>query len=309
MNDENGKTRILGIPISHADRVLYPEQGVTKGDLARYYEEISGEMLPHIRSRPLSIVRCPEGRKTSCFYQKHAYASIPEEIDRVDIEEKSGAKREYLAINQPSGLVAAVQVGVLELHIWGCRTDRLERPDRIVFDLDPDPALPFQAVRDAAKEIRDVLDAAGLASFPLLTGGKGIHVVVPVRRSRTWDDVKQFARGLAEAMVAENPGTYVATAAKAKRKNRIFIDWLRNERGATAICPFSTRARAGAPIATPVGWDELSGCDSAQDYTINNISRRLATLEQDPWEGFDTTRQSITKSHLEFFSGQGDHSF
>jgi bifunctional non-homologous end joining protein LigD len=217
----------------------------------------------------------------------------------VEITEKDGDSRPYLVVNSSKGLVATAQIGALELHVWGCRIDAVERPERIVFDLDPDESVSFGEVRMAAREMRDVLQALSLASFPLLTGGKGIHVVVPIRRTRDWDDVKNFAKGFAGNLVTAAPDRYVATASKSKRKGKVFIDWLRNERGATAIAPYSIRARCGAPVATPVSWRELARIESAAQFSLDNIGKRLASRKADPWSEFATVQQSITNAHLQ----------
>lgn len=295
----NENTVVAGITISSPDRVVYDEQGATKREIAEYLGMISPRLLPHIRDRPVSLVRCPSGASGKCFFQKHHTDSIPDTIGETQIEEKDGETASYLVFNTAEALVSAAQIGALELHIWGSRTDKLERPDRLVIDLDPDEGLSFGDVRDAAREVREILRSASLESFALLTGGKGIHVVAPLERRRGWDDVKQAAYGLARKMAEAAPETYVAEASKAKRKGRVFIDWLRNERGATAVCPWSLRARKGAPIAVPVRWDELSRIEAANQYTLSNIFRRLSSLKSDAWEGYDDVRQSITNGVLE----------
>ncbi|MGB3625373.1 MAG: DNA ligase D, partial [Henriciella sp.] len=301
---ENDGT-VLGIRISHPDRVVYEEQGATKREIAEYLARIAPRLLPHIKDRPVSLVRCPSGAGGKCFFQKHHTDSIPDTIGEAEIKEKDGGKASYLVLNSAEALVSAAQIGALELHIWGSRTDRLERPDRLVIDLDPDEGMDFATVKDAAVEVRDVLGSAGLKSFALVTGGKGVHVVAPLERRRDWADVKAAARGLARQLAAAAPDRYVAEASKAKRKGKIFIDWLRNERGATAVCPYSLRARPGAPIAVPVRWDELSGLDAANTYTLSNIFARLSRLKTDPWEGYDETRQSIGQSVLDILTQEG----
>lgn len=290
---------ICGVRITHPDRVVFPRQNVTKRQVAEYLAETADHLLPFLKDRPVSLVRCPSGRDDQCFFQKHHGASIPEEIGSVNIKEKDGEEKDYLVLNTRAALVATAQIGALELHGWGARTDRLERPDRLVIDLDPDEGLGFDAVRDAAREIRDVLESAGLTAFPLLTGGKGIHVVVPLERRRGWTDIKAAAKGLATQLEKAAPDRYVATASKSRRKGKIFIDWLRNERGATAIVPFSLRAHPGAPVATPISWDELSRIESAAHYTIENIRTRLSRLKNDPWDGYNGVRQSISQEVLD----------
>lgn len=303
-DDKSADGKVLGIRISHPERVVFDEQGATKRDIAEYLAEIAPRLLPHIKDRPVSLVRCPSGAGGKCFFQKHHTDSIPDAIGQAEIREKDGDTASYLILNSAKALVAAAQIGALELHIWGSRTDRLERPDRLVIDLDPDEGMSFSDVKEAAIEVRDVLNSAGLKSFALLTGGKGIHVVAPLERRRDWEDVKAAARGLARQLSAAAPDRYVAEASKAKRKGKIFIDWLRNERGATAVCPYSLRARAGAPIATPIRWDELASIDAANTYTLSNIFSRLSRLKSDPWEGYDETRQSIGKNVLSILTGE-----
>ncbi len=293
-----GTIDILGVRLSNPDKIMFPDQGASKADIAGYYKRYGKTVLKHVENRPLSLMRCPDGREGDCFYQKHYKTSVPEHLEAIDIKEKSGTTKPYLMINSVKGLIASAQLGALELHVWGARADRIERPERIVFDLDPDVSLPFSVVKTAAKELRDVLAAADLESFPLLTGGKGIHVVVPLERRRDWHDVKLFARGLASKLAGAAPDRYVATAAKARRKGKIFIDWLRNERGATAIAPYSLRARPGAPIATPVSWSELGSIESAAAFNLGNIDERMADPRSDPWEGYDSVRQSVTAAHL-----------
>jgi len=289
-----------GVRLTHPERVMYRRQGATKQDIAAYYAGHTARILPHLRNRPLSLVRCPSGQGNECFFQKHSTKSVPEYIKSVEIKEKSGKTAAYLMIDTAEGLVSAAQIGALELHIWGARADRIERPDRMVFDLDPDEDLDFADVRAAAEEVKDVLADAGLRAFALLTGGKGIHVVVPLERRRDWSGVKAFAQGVADNLVKADPRRYVATASKSKRKGKIFIDWLRNERGATAIAPFSLRARPGAPVATPIAWSELSRVKAANAYSLDNIAARLSALKSDPWADYSGIRQSITNDHLAF---------
>jgi bifunctional non-homologous end joining protein LigD len=289
---------IAGVRLTHPDKVLYPEQGITKRDLATYLDAAAERMLPYCANRLISLVRCPEGSGGSCFFQRHAGSGLPDALRRMDIPKTDGGgSEEYLYLSGKAGLVAAAQMGVLELHIWGSRIDDVERPDRIVFDLDPDPSVGFEAVKTAADGFRAALDALGLASFPLLTGGKGVHVVVPIQRRHQWPAVKGFARALAERFAENEPERYVATASKAKRKGRIFIDYLRNDRSATAIAPYSPRARAGAPVAWPVTWDALKKVEAANVVSIEDARRRLD--EPDPWDGYAALRQGLTKAALE----------
>jgi len=297
---ETGQTvEFAGVRLSSPDKILFPEQGVSKRDLAGYLVEMANHILPDLSRRPLSLVRCPDGYEDGCFFQKHGASGFPEEIKRVSIREKSGKKADYLYIDDVTGLAAAAQRGVIELHIWGAHIDDIEKPDRMVFDLDPAEDVSFAQVKQAAQDVRNTLSAAGLESFPLLTGGKGIHVVVPLERQQSWDTVKQFASGLARMLSSLEPDRFIAKSAKADRRGRIFIDWLRNERGATAVAPYSPRARKGAPVAVPVNWGELSRIDSANKYKMDNVRARMKRLKNNPWNGYNEARQSINADALE----------
>ena len=285
-----------GVRLSSPDKVLWDEQGVTKADLAAHYERVAERILPHATMRLLSLVRCPEGAAGQCFFQKHDSKGFPEQLKRLEITESDGDRANYLYAENLSALIAGVQMGTIEFHIWGSRIDRLELPDRLVFDLDPDEGLGFAEVKAAALDISGRLEKIGLRSMPLVTGGKGVHVVAPLARRAEWPQVKAFARGFAQMIAAGEPDRYVAQAAKAKRKGRIFVDWLRNERGSTAICPYSTRARKGAPVATPVSWEELAGLDAANAFHIGDMEKRLDA--PDPWADAAGWDQSITKALL-----------
>ena len=249
----DGAVEIAGVRVTHPDRVVFAGQKITKRRLIDYYLSVKDLILPHVANRPLSLVRFPSGADGDGFFQKHASPGFPDAFKPIAIKEKEG-KGEYLYIEDERGLVAAVQMGVLELHIWGAHNQTLEKPDRLVFDLDPDEAVDFADVRDAASEMRERLKHLGLESFAMATGGKGIHVVVPLTPHHGWDDIRAFAEAMARTLAAEDPDRYLAEMSKARRKGRIFIDYLRNARGATAIAPFSTRARKGAPLAWPVSW-------------------------------------------------------
>ncbi|SOE16544.1 ATP-dependent DNA ligase LigD phosphoesterase module /ATP-dependent DNA ligase LigD polymerase module [Hoeflea halophila] len=272
----SGETRtVLGVRISSPDRVVFPDAGCTKGDVAAYYAKASKRMLQSSGDRPVSLLRCPDGRDGDCFFQKHAGKGFPDGIGTVDIEESSGKTEPYMVIRDAAGFAAAAQMGTIEFHIWGARTDILEKPDRLVFDLDPDEGLTFSDVKKAARDVRDLLAGIGLESVPMVTGGKGVHVVVPLRRTAEWETVTVFARTVASFMAQRNPDRYVATMSKAKRKGKIFIDWLRNDRGSTAVAPYSIRARKGAPVAVPVTWQELSRLRAANSFDISKTLKRL----------------------------------
>lgn len=296
----SGPAKVFGQRLTSPEKVLWPEAGLTKLDLANYLDTFSDHLLPFVKNRPLSIVRCPEGYKGECFFQKHHNPSTPDAIETISIKEKKGGSVDYLIIRNKAGLVGAAQIGGMELHVWGSREDMIEKPERVVFDLDPDEGLDFSHVKKAAVELQGVLDSVGLKSFPLLTGGKGIHVIAPIARTRDWEDVKAFCRGLAQMLAKSAPDRYVAQASKAKREGRIFIDWLRNERGSTAIAPYSPRARANAPVATPVSWAELKNIDSGAAFTIETIGARLKKQKSDPWKGYATAaRQSLKQAAID----------
>lgn len=272
----SGETKtVLGVRISSPDRVVFPDAGCTKGDVAAYYAKASERMLELAGNRPVSLLRCPDGRDGDCFFQKHAGKGFPDGIGTVDIKESSGKTEPYMAISKVAGFAAAAQMGTIEFHIWGSRTDMLEKPDRLVFDLDPDEGLSFSDVKAAAKDVRKLLSDIGLDSLPMVTGGKGVHVVVPLRRTAEWETITFFSRTVASYMAQRDPDRYVATMSKAKRKGKIFIDWLRNDRGSTAVAPYSIRARKGAPVAVPVTWVELSRLKSANAFDMKKALKRL----------------------------------
>jgi bifunctional non-homologous end joining protein LigD len=278
-------TSVLGVTLSNPDRILYPEQGITKLDLARYYAAVAPRMLPHLAGRLLALVRCPSGRQKACFYQKHWSGRLPVGVKTVKIREARGTVREYTYLESAQGLVALVQNGVLEFHVWGSRVDQLENPDRMVFDLDPAPEVSWSRTREAAREMRELLQAVRLESWVKTTGGKGLHVVVPLDRRAGWQAVSAFARTVAFQLAAQRPRTYLARASQAERAGRIFVDWLRNTRGATSIAPWSTRAREGAPVSVPVSWEDLGRVRSGDQFTIAKVGGLVARGYSDPWAG------------------------
>src|SRR5690348_9442 len=282
---------VAGVRLTHPDKVLYPEQGITKQDLADYYLAVADRMLPHVARRPLTLVRCPAGSEKKCFYQRHAGSGVPDELGEVPI---AGFAEPYLYIKDTAGLIALVQMGVLEIHPWGARIDRPDRPDRIVFDLDPGPGLDFAAVTAAALEVRARLEGLGLAAFAKTTGGKGMHVVVPIARRHTWQAVKAFAKATAAAMAADAPERYLTRIARAERTGRIFIDYLRNDPTSTAVAPYSTRARAGAPVAMPLAWDEVTPKLDPTGFTLAQARRRIARTG-DPWAEIDKHASALPR--------------
>ncbi len=278
--------------ITHPDRVVYPESGITKLELAQYFERFAPLMLPHVAGRPLSLVRCPEGSAHQCFFQKHWVGRRPASIATVPIRQSDGKKHPHVVIHDAAGLVTLVQWGVMEIHPWGARADDPEHPDRITFDLDPDPGVPWDRVREATRGLHALLDALGLESWVKTSGGKGLHVVVPIARRSGWDEASGFARAVAERMQAEFPDRFISKASKAARKGLIFVDWLRNTRGATAVAPWSTRARPSAGVSVPIRWAELDDLKSGDQFTLDTM--RNAPRRVDPWKRLLGSRQSIT---------------
>ncbi len=287
---ENPKEEIT---ISNRSRVIFPESGQTKGDLADYYAQLAPAMLPFLANRPVSLVRCPQGRAKQCFFQKHDSGSFGEHVHHVPIREKDGDSEDYLYVGDAAGILTCVQMGTIEFHGWCARTDDVEAPDRMVIDLDPDEGLDFADVKRAAKDIRSRLSDLGLVSFAMLSGGKGVHVVVPLRRDHSWEAHASFAERFAKALGMAEPERYVANMSKAKRKGRIFIDWLRNQRGSTAVMPYSARARANAPVAAPIDWNELDDFEKASAFTISDAAALLKRGESKLLRGWGVAEQSL----------------
>jgi len=292
--DRGGARALAELQLSHPGRVVFADAGVRKRDVAAYYAQVMDWLLPQIAGRPLSVVRCPDGIAKACFFQKHKGPGM-DQVDHVRLEESSGGKDDYLVVNDAAGLLQLVQLNALEFHPWGGHADRPDLADRIVFDLDPGPGIAWTQLRQAARQLRDRLQEVALASFLRSTGGKGLHVVVPLRPACDWTLVRRFARGFAEAMVAAEPQRYVAVASKAQRKERIFIDYLRNGRGATAIASYSLRARPGAPVAVPLAWRELTRLKSSDAYDWRSLPARLHRLRVDPWQDMASIRQDLSR--------------
>ena len=281
----------FGVKLTHPDRIYWPDVGVTKQGLAEYYADVWKWMAPHLVARPLALVRCPDGISKKCFFQKAAWKGIHRSVSVLRNPGEGG--EEVLAIHDLDGLVALVQGGVLEIHPWGSTVDDLDRPDRIIFDLDPGPDIGWAELVRAAREVRERLQAEGLESFIKTTGGKGVHVVAPIEPEAHWDEVKPWTRTIAEAMVADSPDRYVSKMSKQLRAGHIFVDYLRNGRGATAVAAYATRSRPGAPVSTPLSWEELGPDVRGAHFRVDNLPTRLAHLKQDPWSGFFKRKQRL----------------
>ena len=280
--------------LTSPDRVVYPDRGTTKQQVADYYLAVMDWFLPQIVSRPLSIIRCPDGIAKTCFFQKHLTAGV-KLADTVRILEDSGKEAQYLVVNDAASVMELVQFNALEFHPWGSTADNPERADRMVFDLDPGPDVSWTEVKRAARKIHDLLASISLQSYLRTSGGKGLHVVVPLNPGCDWNLVKPFARAFAESLSQAEPKRFVATASKKLREGRIFIDYLRNGRGATSVASYSLRAREGAPVAVNLGWHELARLKAANAFDIESVPKRLARLKIDPWEGINEVAQDLSK--------------
>ncbi len=288
--------------VTHPEKLIYPDAGVTKADVAAYIQAAAPLMLPYMKDRFISLVRCPDGAEEKCFFQRHPAAGFGAAWLTQEFLNKDGKTESYIYFKKPEALLAAVQMGVLEFHIWGSRRDAAEKPDRIVFDLDPDPSVDFTTVKEAALRLREVLGALGLESLPLLSGGKGVHVVVPVQPQHEWPAVKQFSANLAARVAADAPQKFTATMSKAKRTGKIFIDHFRNEVGSTAVAPYSPRARPGAAVAWPLSWAALKNIGAAHEITINHAMKAIATGENG-WADYGKIRQKLTGAAIKAVGG------
>jgi bifunctional non-homologous end joining protein LigD len=299
------KAMMPAIRLTHPDKIVDPESGITKQQLAEYLWTVSAEMLPHIASRPLSLVRCPEGSSKQCFYQKHVNHLLPTGVGSVMVaDKKGGAPEPYITLDSAEALAGLAQMSVLEIHPWGSRNEHLEQPDRIIIDLDPDESLPWETVCEAALEVRDVLSAAGVESFVKTTGGKGLHVLFPVKPEHDFATMKAWSHGLVQAMEKARPELYLSKMSKAARTGKIYLDYLRNERGATAVAPYSMRARSGLPVSVPLEWDELQRKERPR-FTIKDFDQWRDRLKKDPWKKLPEMKQSLRKSALEQFAPKG----
>ncbi|HEX9946474.1 MAG TPA: DNA ligase D, partial [Allosphingosinicella sp.] len=282
-----------GVKVSNPERILFPDAGVTKGELVDYYRTIGPMMMEWAANRPLSLVRCPQGRARKCFFQKHNTGSFGPHVHQIPIEEKKGQIEDYVYVEQAAGVIACTQMGTIEFHGWGSSVADVERPDRLVFDIDPDEGLSFDQVKRTARDIHRHLADMGLQSFPLTTGGKGLHVVVPLTPEAEWPVVKDFAQRFAIALATAEPERFTANLAKARRKGRIFLDYLRNQRGATAILPYSARSRERAPVAAPISWDELEGLQSGAPFTVRDGAQLVERASGRALQGWGEASQVL----------------
>jgi len=291
---------VSGVRITHPDRVMYPEPRLTKVDLARYYERIADWIVPHVSGRPLTLVRCPTGLAADCFYMKHSKVWAPPALERVDIQEKTKIG-EYLIANSAPALVSLVQMDVLEIHTWNSCITSIERPDRLVLDIDPGPEIGWPEVIAAARLVRGVLQRVDLASFVKTTGGRGLHVVVPLQPRADWSECLAVSRAIAETIVAHDPERYTTRFAKAGRERKILIDYLRNNRTNTSVAAYSMRAKPDAPVSMPLTWATLSERVTPDAFTVATVPGRLARSRRDPWADYWACRQRLTKSTAKAF--------
>jgi bifunctional non-homologous end joining protein LigD len=286
------RIEVGGVSISHPERVVYPALGLTKGDVAAYYHAVARWILPEIARRPLSLLRCPDGIDGECFFQKHHGRGLGADVHAVPLRQKSGVE-DYLYIEDEAGLLELVQMNAVELHSWGSHVDDPEHPDLLVFDLDPGPGVSWSDIKRGARAIRDELAELGLQSFVRLSGGKGLHVVVPVQPKRDWEAARDFSDAFAHRLAERQPDRYVATMSKAQREGVIFIDWLRNGRGNTSVCSWSLRAREHAGVAMPLRWEEMARISGPQVFPLRKAMQRTARLKAHPWGDWRKLKQVV----------------
>ena len=292
-SSKSEKDNVAGIGISHGSRLIFPESDVTKLQLAEYYNAVADHILPYVEHRPLSVIRCPEGTGKECFFQRHVGFGKNADIHEVSVGVK-GEDQRCMSIDDERGLISLVQWGVIEFHPWQCSDKKLNKPDQIIFDLDPDPAITWKELIAGAKIVRSKLQEIGFDPYLKTTGGKGLHLVVPLVPEHDFPTIKAFTRAVAETITKESPDKFIATMSKAARKGKIFIDYLRNDTTSTAIAPFSIRARIGAPVSVTLDWSELKPSLVPANFTIKTVPTRLKKLKADPWKNFSRYRQKIS---------------
>jgi bifunctional non-homologous end joining protein LigD len=284
---------IAGVRLTHPQRLLFPAAGLSKLDLARYAEDMAAWILPHLAHRPLTLVRCPQGEGHPCFFQRHAHGALPAGLERIAAPGAKDADADYLLANSATALVGLVQIAALEWHVWGSTQPQLDKPDRIIFDLDPAPDLPWRETVAAAQLLRELLEDMQLISFVKTTGGKGLHLVVPILAEHSWEEARAWARALAERLEASWPKRFVSDMSKSKRDGKIFIDYLRNAIEASAVASYSPRAKPHAPVSTPLSWDELDAGLRPDSFTIATLPQRMKSLDMDPWANYFSLRQKL----------------
>lgn len=293
---QNDADSIAGVALTHPDKVLYPDTGTTKRDLADYYALVEQWMLPYVVHRPLALVRCPGGMSSKCFFQRNWSETLPPAIDNVNVGQ--GKSTEFhVAVHDLSGVVSLAQIGVLEIHAWNCRNDNVERPDQLVFDLDPGPDVPWKRVVEAARLLNRALVSLLLPTFLKTSGGKGVHITVPIEPNIDWNSAKSFCKTIAKSL-AQKSDLFVANMRKDLRGGKVYVDYNRNGRSATAVAPYSTRARKGAAIAMPISWEELGKLKSADQFSVKTARRYLDKRKSDPWRNFEKSRVDIHQ-HLD----------
>lgn len=290
---KKNESPIINFNLSHPDKILYPNAKITKLDLANYYNTIAKWILPYILKRPLTLLRCPNGQEKKCFYQRHLTTET-KNLFGITLSDKTEKPEPYLYIKDKLGLLALIQLGVLEIHPWASQIDKIDKPNYITFDLDPGVNIEWKKVIEAAFLVKDNLKKLHLKSFVKTTGSKGLHVIVPLKRIYSWEKVKIFSHTFVKYLAMQNPQLIVANMSKMKRKERIFVDYLRNQRGASSIAPYSTRITQNASVATPLSWHELNARIKSDTFTVKNLPQRLNKLKHDPWKDFYLIKQKLS---------------
>ena len=288
------RASIDAIVITHPEREVFPGEGISKQDIADYYRAVMEHFLPGVKGRPTSVIRCPAGVGDGCFFQKHSVDGL-KHVPTARLKEESGHQGDYLFPDTADAVIELVQFGAIEFHPWGATVEDPEHATQMVFDLDPAADVNWQRVVQGARCVRSLLAKLGLTSFVRTTGGKGLHVVVPLKPACAWDTVKLFAHSFADTLAKTYPNEFIAVASKTRRRGLIFMDYLRNARGATSVASYSVRARPGAPVAVPLRWEELGKLKSGAHFDIHSLPKRLARLRTDPWDGFDQLHQDLSQ--------------
>jgi bifunctional non-homologous end joining protein LigD len=292
-SSSSGDGKIAGVKLSHPDKVFYPESGVTKRDVAEYYAAVEQWMLPHVAERPLALVRCPNGLASKCFFQRNWSDTLPQAIDKVNVTHGK-SKEMHVTVHDLAGIISMAQMSVLEIHTWNCRNENVERPDQLIFDLDPGPGVTWKQMIEGARMLNRALQALRLPTFLKTSGGKGLHITIPIEPNLDWDSAKSFSETIAKSLV-EKSDLFVANMRKDLRGGKIYVDYNRNGRSATAVAPYSTRARPGAAVSMPISWEELGKLKSADHFTVETARRYLNKRKTDPWRDFERSRVDLHK--------------